>query len=99
LKNNVERHHGIKVNNNARRNRVINTDPNYERQKDKTQEYGSFHQSINYSRSSSESFSGSSRTYNSMAVKDLSYLTPEGLVVKVYVGSILNLTVDCIVNE
>ena len=87
-----------KKNNNARRNRVIRTDPDYENRKDKTPENRSFHQSINYSRSSSESFSGSSRTYNSPAVKDLSYLTPEGLVVKVYVGSILHLTVDCIVN-
>jgi O-acetyl-ADP-ribose deacetylase (regulator of RNase III) len=46
---------------------------------------------INYSRSSS-------RTYNSLAVKDVSYLTLEGLVVKVYVGNILHLNVDCIVN-
>jgi O-acetyl-ADP-ribose deacetylase (regulator of RNase III) len=87
-----------KKNNNARRNRVTRTDPDYENRKDKTPENRSFHQSIHYSRSSSESFSGSSRTYNSPAVKDLSYLTPEGLVVKVYVGSILHLTVDCIVN-
>jgi O-acetyl-ADP-ribose deacetylase (regulator of RNase III) len=87
-----------KKNNNARRNRVIRTDPDYENRKDKTPENRSFHQSIDYSRSSTESFSGSSRTYNSLAVKDLSYLTPEGLVVKVYVGSILHLTVDCIVN-
>jgi O-acetyl-ADP-ribose deacetylase (regulator of RNase III) len=86
-----------KKTNNARRNRVINTDPNYENRKDKTPENRSFHQSINYSRSSSEN-SDSSRTFNSLAVKDLSYLTPEGLVVKVYVGSILHLTVDCIVN-
>jgi capsule polysaccharide modification protein KpsS len=81
-----------------RRNRVIKIDPDCENWKDKTPENRSFHQSINYSRSSTESFSGSSRTYNSLAVKDLSYLTPEGLVVKVYVGSILHLTVDCIVN-
>jgi O-acetyl-ADP-ribose deacetylase (regulator of RNase III) len=87
-----------KITNSARRNRVISTDPNYERQKDKTPENISFHQSINYSRTSSESFSGSSRTYNSLAVKDLSYMTPEGLVVKVYVGNILHLNVDCIVN-
>jgi len=87
-----------KKSNNARRNRVISTVPNYESRKDKTPGNRSFHQSINYSRSSSESFGGSSRTYNSSAVKDLSYLTTEGLVVKVYVGSILHLNVDCIVN-
>jgi O-acetyl-ADP-ribose deacetylase (regulator of RNase III) len=86
-----------KKTNNSRRNRVINTDPNYENRKDKTPENRSFHQSINYSRSSSEN-SDSSRIYNSLAVKDLSYLTPEGLVVKVYEGSILHLNVDCIVN-
>jgi hypothetical protein len=82
----------------ARRNRIIRTEPGYENQKDKTPENRSFHQIINYSRSSFESLSGSSRTYNSPDVKDLSYRTPKGLVVKVYVGSILHLNVDCIVN-
>lgn len=82
---------GLKQQSTGRRHRVIATDQTFEKDDDKTRgdpKYKRFHDG-----GRSMSYTGSSAT-----VLEQIYKTAEGIIVKVYNGSILSLKVDCIVN-
>ncbi|VDI79060.1 Hypothetical predicted protein [Mytilus galloprovincialis] len=83
----------------GRRDRVISTDPSYKKEGNEQMGNKSFSQSTTPSRSSfSQSFSGGSSSPSVPPPSADTFKTSEGLLIHVYVGNILNLKVDCIVN-